>query len=666
MIYLVTNQTSLFKSNIYEKASILESLTYLNTLDWVGVDTETMGFDVFTKKLLTIQLGDAHNQYVVDLTTVKIDYYKELLESKNLILQNAKFDIRFLYYHNIIPNKLIWDTYLAEMKLTQGLDEVRRNLGALAERYCDTHDVDKGNRGLIHIKGVYDDQVINYCAKDVTFLHEIKDKQYAKAVELNMVRAIELECEVVKALAYIEFCGIYVDRDKWLQKVSESGVEFNVVVKELNQYVLNHPKLTKFVDAQLDLFSTERTVLINWASDKDVKEVFNILGINTTVIEKGVKKQSVEAKNLLPQEHMFDILPIYLKYTKLAKELSTYGKDFLRYINPITGRIHTNFNQIMNTGRMSSGGKQGNTDMPNLQNIPNDTKHRSCFTPQSKYNVFVDCDYSGMENVVMTNISKEPNLIEFFNKDLGDLHSFVASKIYPYVAEVPLQDVKKLYPKERQNAKSGGFCFLFGGTGYTAALNLNISRQEGEELEKTYFEAFPKLKEHFDKVEKEAIENGYILIDEVTGSKWFLFQHDKFKETYTIIENLPKAYWDKYKQEKAKQSSWYLEQKENISKYYSRKGQIRRNAINAPVQGSSATITKIALVNMYQYILSNNLFGKVLIVNAIHDELMLEVPKDISESMAKVLQKCMEDAGKEHCTIIPLKAEPIIADWWQH
>lgn len=666
MIYLVTNQTKLFKSNTYELAEIFDSIAHLSTLEWIGVDTETQGFDPFTKNLYTIQLGDRDNQYVIDLTTISINYYKSLLESKNLILQNAKFDLRFLYKNNIVPKGIIWDTFLAEVKLTQGQIGVYRNLGALAKKYCNTEEVDKGNRGLIHYKGVYDDTVINYCAKDVAFLHEIKDRQYIQAIKLSVIKAIQLECEVVKALAYVEFCGIYLDRNKWQSKVNESQKLLIETIDELNQYIINTPKLHKFVDAQLSLFSSERTVNINWASDKDVKKLFKEIGINILVTEKGVTKESVESTVLLPQKDKFPILPIYLKYSKLAKEISTYGESFLRHINPVTNRVHTSFTQIVNTGRMASGSKQGKEESPNLQNIPADDRHRQCFVPQKEENILIDCDYTGMENVIMTNISKDPNLIEFFRNDLGDLHSFVASKIYPYVAEVPLDQVKKLFPKERQNAKAGGFCFLFGGTGYTAALNLNISRKEGEELEKTYFEAFPSLKYHFDKVEKEALEKGYILIDSTNGSKWFIDNYEEFKKVHDVVTNLPSSYWEKYREERGKNSSWYQEQKENISKYYSRKGQIRRNAINAPVQGSSATITKKAVLNMYNYILENNLFNKVLIVNVIHDEILLECPKELANNMAQILKQCMEDASKEHCTIVPLKAEPIIVDWWQH
>lgn len=398
MIYLVTNQTKLFKSSIYELATIFDSIAYLSTLEWVGVDTETQGFDPFTKNLYTIQLGDRDNQYVIDLTTISINYYKSLLESKNLILQNAKFDLRFLYKNNIVPKGIIWDTFLAEVKLTQGQIGVYRNLGALAKKYCNTEEVDKGNRGLIHYKGVYDDTVINYCAKDVAFLHEIKDRQYIQAIKLSVIKAIQLECEVVKALAYVEFCGIYLDRNKWQSKVNESQKLLIETIDELNQYIINTPKLHKFVDAQLSLFSSERTVNINWASDKDVKKLFKEIGINILVTEKGVTKESVESTVLLPQKDKFPILPIYLKYSKLAKEISTYGESFLRHINPVTNRVHTSFTQIVNTGRMASGSKQGKEESPNLQNIPADDRHRQCFVPQKEENILIDCDYTGKLN----------------------------------------------------------------------------------------------------------------------------------------------------------------------------------------------------------------------------------------------------------------------------
>ena len=97
MIYLVTNQQSLFTAVGYSMATVEESIEYLKTLDVIALDTETRGLDPFTKELLSMQLGDGEKQYVVDCSTVDPRLYKELLQTKELIMQNAKFDLRFLY-----------------------------------------------------------------------------------------------------------------------------------------------------------------------------------------------------------------------------------------------------------------------------------------------------------------------------------------------------------------------------------------------------------------------------------------------------------------------------------------------------------------------------------------------------------------------------------------
>lgn len=122
MIYLVTTQRQLFKDlnyniQITDPEHCLNYFTFINS---IAVDTETTGFDPHTCDLLCLQLGDEKNQFVIDLSSVSIQIYKELLETKELILQNAKFDLRFLYRYNIIPTK-VFDTYLAEMVLTMGV-----------------------------------------------------------------------------------------------------------------------------------------------------------------------------------------------------------------------------------------------------------------------------------------------------------------------------------------------------------------------------------------------------------------------------------------------------------------------------------------------------------------------------------------------------------------
>lgn len=647
----------------YTNMSIV--LDYFKDKEWVGVDTETTGFDPYTNSLYCIQLGDNNQQFVVDLSSFNILELKELLSTKFLILQNAKFDLRFLYHNNIYPSK-VYDTYLAEVKLNQGNHQhIKKNLEALEERYCDTSYVHKGDRGLIHREG-FTDRVIRYCAGDVAVLHTIKEGQSVKANELQLGEAIRLENEFVLALAYTEYCGLYLDRTLWLEKVKKSSELLKASEDKLNKYILNN-NFNKYIDAQLDLFSTERKVKINWNSDKQVKPLFKELGIKIEVNDKGQIKESIEAPVLLKQVKDFDILPLYLEYKKYEKDVSTYGVDFLRHINPITNRIHTSFTQIVDTGRMASGGKQGRVETPNLQNIPSDDT-RKCFIAQYDTTELINADYSGQEQIVLCNKSQDKDLIKFYQANLGDMHSYIASKIYPELKDVSLDDIKKLHKDKRQIAKAAGFALNYGGTGFTVSNNLGISIEEGNNVEKSYFEAFPGLKSYYDKCEKDALEKGYILIDSLMGSKYFINEQDfeYIKESSAKYNFDNKEFWDNYKQQKKLGSAWYLQEKEQMSQYFRLKGNIRRMALNFPIQGSSASITKLATIYFFRWIKEADLVGKVKIVNIVHDEIMTEQNKDLSNFVLQELKHCMEKAGSYYCPIIPLKAEPTITPYWGH
>lgn len=660
-------------SSYPSKTNTQDILDYFADKEWIEVDTETYGFDPYTKKLYCIQLGSRDKQFVIDLTTIDIKLFKYLLENKKLILQNAKFDLRFLYHNDIYPFQ-VYDTYLAEVKLNQGIKNVRKNLQVLEERYCDTNYVDKNDRGLIHKEG-FTDRVIRYCAGDVAVLHVIKDKQEIKAKELGLTEAIRLENEFVLALAYTEYCGLFIDKSLWLKKVEKSTEILIQSEKNLNQYILDN-NMSAYIDPQLDLFSTERTVNINWNSDKQVKPLFKDLGINVTVKEKGETKESVESTVLLPQVKDFPILPLYLEYKKYEKDVSTYGEKFLRHINPISGRVHTSYTQVVDTGRMASGGKQGKVETPNLQNIPaipeKDNRvpgmvyARECVTAQNKDNILINADYTGQEQILLVNKSKDKDLIAFYNADLGDMHSYIASKIYPELKDLSLKDIKRLHKGKRQIAKAAGFALNYGGTGYTVSNNLGIPIGEGNEVERAYFEAFPGLKDYYDSCEKDALDKGYILIDSLLGSKFFIDKFDEFKVLEKKYNFDNKEFWLKYREEKKKNSQWYLYEKEDVSYYFRWKGAIRRMALNFPIQGSSASVTKLASVYFFRWIKENNLLRKVLITNIVHDELMTEQPKTISQLVAGKLKECMENAGKHYCPIIPLKAEPVLTEYWAH
>jgi DNA polymerase-1 len=347
VIYLVTNQASLFTAPGYSLASVEESLEYLQTLDIIGFDTETMGLDPFTKALLSMQLGDQQRQYVVDCTTVDPRAYKDLLESKMLIMHNAKFDVRFLFYYGIIPTK-VYDSFLAERILTTGIDTARRSLDAVVYKYCKI-ELDKTIRGNIHREGL-STRVIKYAADDVKYLHQVKRKQEVALKELNLTRTMTLDNEFAIVLAYIEFCGFYMNSEDWRKKCENDQKDLEAVKQILDQYILdNSAKYPEFVNNQLSLFSEGVTCKLNWASSKQVIPFMKSLGVDTLTKDKdtGLFKDSVDKKVLGPQKSKHPIIGTYIEYTEHQKVVSTYGENWFGYINKATGRIHSNYTQII-------------------------------------------------------------------------------------------------------------------------------------------------------------------------------------------------------------------------------------------------------------------------------------------------------------------------------
>ena len=669
MIYLVTGQQELFTPVGYSMATVEESLEYLNTLDVIGFDTETRGFDPYTKELLSMQLGDAEKQYVIDCLTVSPQLYKEILEKKELIMHNAKFDLGFLYYQKIVPTK-VFDTFLAERVLTTGIDTVRRSLDAVVYKYCKI-ELDKTIRGNIHREGL-STRVIKYAADDVKYLHQVKRKQEVALEEKNLLKTMSLDNKFVRVLAYIEHCGMYMNPVDWQAKVDDDLKDLNTVHEILDKFILENPqKYAKWIDNQLSLFDEGITCKLNWSSSKQVIEFMKSLGVDTLTKDKetGLMKDSVDKKVLGPQKKKHPIIPTYIEYTEHQKVVSTYGENWFNYINSVTGRVHSNYTQIMNTGRLSSGQKgkasQGIPQKPNMQNIPSDNRTRGCFQAQEG-NVLLVSDYSGQEQIVLANKSLDKDLLAFYQQGLGDMHSFIASKIFPELSDLSLDEIKDNHKNKRQIAKGAGFAINYGGTGITIAQNLNISMEEGEEVYKAYFKAFPGLANYFKREKAQALSLGYIQFNNISGRKCFIPFFDEYQKLHEEIYGT-EGFWDDYKLEKSKNSSTFISHfKPKVREYFMKKGDIERMSLNYPIQGTSADITKLAGIYFFEYLEKNNLIFKVLLPNVVHDEWIVECPVDLSEELSKVLQESMERAGDVFCKTIKLKAEPCVTKYWKH
>ncbi len=296
-----------------------------------------------------------------------------------------------------------------------------------------------------------------------------------------------------------------------------------------------------------------------------------------------------------------------LEYRTLAKLKSTYADGLDAFICE-DGRIHTKFHQtITATGRLSSA-------EPNLQNIPVrlelGRQIRKLFIPKEGC-VFVDADYSQIELRILAHLSEDESLIKAYQEE-QDIHRMTASKVF----HIPFEEVT---PAQRSNAKAVNFGIVYGISSFGLGQDLNITRKEAEAYINQYFEAYPNLKKYLDDLVVHAKETGYITT------------------LYGRKRPIP----------------------EIMSSNFMQRSFGERIAMNSPIQGTAADIMKIAMLRVKKALKEQGLKAKILL--QIHDELLLEVPKEEAEQVAKLLKEEMMAAAK---LTVPLSVEVKIGENW--
>lgn len=491
MIYLVTKELSLFENPNFSIITVEESLELMKDWKFIQFDSETSGRDPHICKLLCIQFGndEADIRIVVDCTCCDILAYKDLLESRVIIGHNLKFDLQFLYNYKIIPRK-VFDTMIAEQLLYLGYP-VKGKLGGIGYSLHDVADrrlginIDKTVRGEIIWRGL-DTAVVLYAAGDVTYLEQIMEKQIQDARDKDCIAGLKLECLFVPVVAYMEWCGVKLDQNKWKEKMTKDLENLNKSIDALNEFVIKTPSLKQFVyiDYQGDLFNgfnTTPKVNINWASSGQLIKIAKILGFDVNAKDKktGEDKESAMEKQLKGQKGINDeFLRLYFGqgeegkpdyfpgYSGSAKVVSSFGQGHLNAINPKTGRIHTSFKQLgASSGRMSCGSTQSNTDLeifkklpkgsckyPNIQQLPHDEFTRACFIAEPD-NYWISCDWSAAEARLAGDIYNDQAVKDIFLKGI-DSHSMYAKIFFKdELKDIDVNDIKKLRPDLRQLAK---------------------------------------------------------------------------------------------------------------------------------------------------------------------------------------------------------------------
>lgn len=662
MIYLVTGNLELFENKSYKVIGVDESLSLLSSLEIISVDTETGGLDEYTKDLKSVQLGNKDFQIVIDTSTIDIRKYKELFESDKLFLfWNALFDLRFLYRNNIYPRK-IYDGYLAEKLMWLGYPSGvhSMSLKAAGENYLGI-ELDKSVRGKIMYQGLTE-EVIVYGANDIKYLEELREKQLEELKKKDLLRAIDIENRFVLVLAYCQHCGVKLDRKKWEAKMLKDKKREDNAKKNLDKWLIENEPNSKyiFINRQGDLFegyNLEPQVSINWNSAKQVAPIFKKYGVEVSVEDKdkGGTKDSIDAKVLKPQKDKCSLIPLYLDYKEATKVTSTYGENFLKQINPISGRIHTNYSQLgADTTRITSGGKDKSTktEYVNLLNLPADAETRACFVAEDG-NKWISIDYSGQETYLMASIANDKAIIEELTNGSGDIHSLTAYMSYHEIPrETPIKDIKKLYHNLRQEAKGIEFAINYGGNADTISRNKGIPIEEANKIYNAYMNGFKGLKAYQDFRRKDWFNKGYILLNPLTGHKAYIYDYEQLKEDKEWMKTLD---WDYYREMKKTDPTCYTV--ERVRRFFKRKSASEKQSINYPIQATGSMCLRLSLIYFFYFLRDNQLLNKVKICVTPYDEINCEAPKEIAEEVAATLYNCMIKAGAFFCRRCKLDAD---------
>lgn len=686
MIYLVSKEKFLFTDSSIDYLSVEESLNMLKTWNVIQFDTETTGKNPHLCNLLCAQFGnkEANAQIVVDCSTIDITLYKDILESVYLIGHNLKFDLQFLYKYNIIPRK-VYDTMIVEQLLYLGYPSIGNfggigySLKAVAERYLNI-DIDKSTRGEIIWRGL-DTKVILYAAGDVMYLEDIANMQYQECVKKGCVVGAKLECDTVPAMAYLEWCGIKLDENKWKIKMTKDQNNLIERKKLLDAFVTSNPNYSEFtyVELQGDLFNgfdTDPKCIINWDSAKQVIPFCKLLGFNTTTQDKktGEDKETVLEKELSNQKGINDeFLKLYFDYKEASKVVGTYGQGHLDLINPITGRLHTSFKQIgAATGRMSSGGGE-DTDLAkykrikkislvNMQQLPHDAETRACFVAE-KGNKFVSCDFSAEESRLAADIYNDEEMKKEFTERTGDTHAMFAWAVFRKECEecgcTSALEIKKKAPQWRNKVKAVEFAYLFGAAAPTIAKSAGCSEEQAQKYIDDLDKFFVGRTAFFKKGSQFVKNNGYVLINPITGHKVYWWDWEDWKYRQSTFNS---QFWDDFK---AYHKGTNDDIAQMVRMHFQAASKYDRYTLNACTQGSGAIIMKDAITSLFNYIVDNNFFNKIKLCVVVHDEINCEYPESFFE-FPDILADIMKNSAAKYCKSIEIPACPEVGDYWIH
>ena len=589
-------------TTIFTADELRKVVAELSTASHLCFDLETTGFDMFGDRIVGMSLSTkeheawyipfGHNADVRPRNEIEAEYasiLRPLFESETIakVGQNMKFDILFLRALGVAVKGMKWDTMLMHYLLDP---ESRHGMDALAERYLNYSPISietligKGAKQLtMDMVGV--ERVAEYAAEDADVTLQLFNKLHPM---------LEQEAELLKLYREIEEPMVDVLADmEW------TGVRVNC--ESLHAYSLELSQKLSAIEAEIREVSGESEININ--SSRQLGEMlFAKMRITDKPKMTKTKQFCTDEEYLQSFAGEHKVVDLILEYRGVKKLLSTYVDSLPQLVNPITGHIHSSYNQAVTaTGRLSSAN-------PNLQNIPvrDDLGRpiRAAFVPSDDRHELLSADYSQVELRLMAHLSGDENLCEAFREG-KDIHAATAARIFK-------KEIEEVTSEERRRAKTANFGIIYGISAFGLSQRLRIPRSEAKQLIDGYFESYPKVKEYMDNVVAKARELGYV--ETLFGRRRYLADID--------------------------------------SRNANARALAERNAINAPIQGTAADIMKLAMVGVARRFKAEGIASRITM--QVHDEIVVDMLVSERERVAQIVQEEMEGAAK---LSIPLTAE---------
>ncbi|MEP0756992.1 DNA polymerase I [Trichocoleus sp. DQ-A2] len=521
--------------------------------------------------------------------TAVLEALRPILESVDYpkSLQNTKFDRLVLRCQGINLAGVVFDTMLASYVLNP---ENSHNLGDLVLRHLElsiSNYADVVPKGKT-IADMDIQTVAYYCGMQVYATFQLVLKLREKLEEVPALERLlrEVEQPLEPVLAQMEYVGIRID-PAYLQTLSQelekdlAGIEQKAYQEAGEKFSLGSPKQLSQI-------------------------LFDKLKLDTKKSRKIQSGYSTDAATLEKLQGDHPLVDAVLEYRTLSKLKSTYVDALPLLIRPDTQRVHTNFNQTgTTTGRLSSSN-------PNLQNIPIRTafsrRIRKGFVPETGW-LLVAADYSQIELRILAHLSQEPVLIEAYQQN-EDIHSVTARL---------LLEKDTVTSEERRLGKIINFGVIYGMGAQRFAREAGVKATEGRLFIERFNERYRKVFEYLERVKREAIAHGYV--ETILGRRrYFNFEGGSLR-----------------KLQGSNPDEINLDKLRNLGQADA--GSLRA-AANAPIQGSSADIIKIAMDKLHKVL--QNYQARLLL--QVHDELVLEVPPSEWEELQLKIRSTMENA----------------------